>query len=174
MSATQEDPVRERHLKTQSPPGPAKDTPNEIGRTGGYLAVVSRKETRSLPTPGGLLRRRWMVNTMKFVLPAAAVVLLASIALWPEFNDVTDKARFVYNGLRAMDGARMTNAHYRGVDERGRPYTVTAATAVQRDEEQIDLTLPNGDMSLENGSWIDVKSKRGRVHAEGSATRFVR
>lgn len=102
MSATQEDPVRERHLKTQSPPGPAKDTPNEIGRTGGYLAVVSRKETRSLPTPGGLLRRRWMVNTMKFVLPAAAVVLLASIALWPEFNDVTDKARFVYNGLRAM------------------------------------------------------------------------
>jgi lipopolysaccharide export system protein LptC len=134
----------------------------EPGRTGGYLAVESRRAERLVPTPGGLARRRWMINTSKFVLPAAAVLLLASVILWPEFNKATDAARVVMTGFRAaMDGARITNAHYRGVDDRGRPFTVTAATAVQRDVEQIDLTSPNGDMTLENGSWIDVKSRFG-------------
>jgi len=115
-----------------------------------------------VPTPGGLARRRWFINTSKFLLPAAAALLLASVALWPEFNRATDKARIVLNGLRAVvDGARVTNAHYNGVDERGRPFTVTAATATQRDAEQVDLTVPNADMTLENGTWINVKSKLG-------------
>jgi lipopolysaccharide export system protein LptC len=90
------------------------------------------------------------------------VLLLASIALWPEFNKARDAARVVFSGLHAsVDGARITNAHYRGVDERGRPYTVTAETATQRDAEQFDLTVPNADMTLENGTWINVKSKQG-------------
>jgi lipopolysaccharide export system protein LptC len=47
------------------------------------------------------------------------------------------------------------------VDERGRPYTVTAATATQRDADRIDLTVPNADMTLENGTWLNVRSKQG-------------
>jgi lipopolysaccharide export system protein LptC len=148
-------------LKGLALPNAIDDVPPEVGRTGGYLAVVSRRGKRHLPTPGGLIRRRWMINASKFLLPSAAVLLLTSIALWPEFNEAADGARFVYNGLRAMNGARLTDAHYRGVDQRGRPYTVTAATATQRDEDQIDLTMPNGDMTMENGTWIDVKSKVG-------------
>ena len=153
--------TRQRAMRGQDLPEIIDDVPAEVGRTGGYLAVVSRRGKRHIPTPRGLLRRRWMINASKFLLPAAAVLLLASIALWPEFNDAADKARFVYNGLRAMNGARVTDAHYRGVDQRGRPYTVTAATATQRDEEQIDLTVPNADMTMENGTWINVKSKQG-------------
>ena len=57
----------------------------------------------------------------------------------------------------------MTNAHYNGVDERGRLFTVTGrrASSDERDEERVDLTVPNADMTLENGSWINVKSKHG-------------
>jgi lipopolysaccharide export system protein LptC len=136
--------------------------PPELSRTGGYLAVVSRRRARRLPTPGGLLRRKLMINTSKLVLPAAALLLLASVALWPEIHRATDTARLVLHGLTAtMHGARLTNAHYKGVDERGRPYTVTAATATQRDSDRIDLTMPNADMTLENGTWINVKSKDG-------------
>jgi lipopolysaccharide export system protein LptC len=115
-----------------------------------------------VPTAGGLIRRRWLVTTSKFLLPAAAALLLASIALWPEYDRATDKARIVIQGFRAaLDGARVTNAHYNGLDERGRPFTVTAATATQRSVEQVDLTVPNADMTLENGTWINVKSKQG-------------
>jgi len=115
-----------------------------------------------VPTAGGIARRRWLINASKFLLPSAAALLLASIALWPEFNLATDKARIVLHGLRAtVDGARVTNAHYNGVDERGRPFTVTAATATQRNAERVDLTVPNADITLENGTWINVKSKLG-------------
>jgi lipopolysaccharide export system protein LptC len=82
--------------------------------------------------------------------------------LWPEYNRVAEKAKIAMHGLSAaIDGARVRNAHYNGVDERGRPYTVTAATAIQRDAERVDLTVPNADMTLENGTWINVKSKLG-------------
>jgi lipopolysaccharide export system protein LptC len=103
-----------------------------------------------------------MINASKLALPAGAVLLLASIALWPEFHRATDTVRVAMRGLSAsFDGARLTNAHYKGVDEHGRPYTVTAATATQRDLDRIDLTVPIADMTLENGTWFNVKSKQG-------------
>lgn len=136
--------------------------PSATGRTGGYLAIVSRRGARHVPTRGGLLRRRLLINASKFLLPAAALLLLSSIALWPEFHRATDTARIMLHGLSAtVNGARITNAHYNGVDDHGRPFTVTAATATQRDADRVDLTIPDADMTLENGSWINVKSRQG-------------
>ncbi len=115
-----------------------------------------------MPTRGGLLRRRLLINASKFLLPAVALLLLSSIALWPEFNRAADGARLAFRGLGAtIDGARLTNAHYHGVDDRGRPYTVTAATATQDGDDRVNLTIPDADMTLENGTWINVKSKQG-------------
>jgi lipopolysaccharide export system protein LptC len=131
-------------------------------RTGGYLEIERRGGVRRVPTAGGLTRRRWAITATKFLLPAVSLLLLGTIALWPEYERATDTARIAIQGLRAaLDGGRLTNAHYKGVDERGRPFTVTAATATQRDTDQVDMTTPNGDMTLENGTWIDVKSKLG-------------
>lgn len=143
-------------------PGKTVLAPRDPGRTGGYLAVVSTRSARQVPTAGGLMRRKWAINASKLLLPTAALLLLTSIALWPEYQRATDKARVVMGGLRAaLSGARLSNAHYNGVDERGRPYTVTAESATQRDAEQVDLTTPNADMTMENGTWINVKSKQG-------------
>lgn len=140
------------------PPGTA---PSLVARTGGYLAIVSRRGARQVPTHSGLLRRRLMINTSKFLLPAAAALLLSTIALWPELS-TSDRTHFSIHGLSvSMDGAQLTDAHYNGVDERGRPYTVTAATAIQHDADRIDLTVPNADMTLENGAWLNVRSKQG-------------
>jgi len=142
--------------------GPPVMAPSAAARTGGYLAIVSRRGARHVPTHSGMLRRRLMINASKFVLPAAAVLLLSSIALWPELNRGHDRTRFSMSGISvSMDGARLKDAHYNGVDEHGRPYTITAATALQRDEDRVDLTTPNGDVTLENGTWLDVRSKQG-------------
>jgi lipopolysaccharide export system protein LptC len=135
-------------------------TPSEAGRTGGYLAIESRRVARPVLTRGGLLRRRLMINASKFVLPAAAIVLLSSIALWPELG--ADRTRISIHGFTAtVDGGRLTDARYNGIDEHGRPYTVTEATAIQRDADRVDLTSPDGDMTLQNGTWLNVKSKLG-------------
>jgi lipopolysaccharide export system protein LptC len=154
--------MQEKPLRQPTQPGPLTTPPAPAARTGGYLAIVSRRGARLVPTDSGMQRRRLMITTSKFALPAAAVLLLSLIALWPELHVETDRARFSMSGVSVgMDGARLTNAHYNGVDERGRPYTVTAATAVQRDADRVDLTVPNADITLENGTWLNVKSKQG-------------
>jgi lipopolysaccharide export system protein LptC len=142
--------------------GPQAAAPSSAARTGGYLAIVSRRGARHVPTDSGMQRRRLMITGSKFALPAAAMLLLSLIGLWPELHIDTDRARISLSGISVgMDGARLTDAHYNGVDERGRPYTVTAATATQSGVERVDLTVPNADITLENGTWLNVRSKQG-------------
>lgn len=144
---------------TLEPPLPE---PASAGRTGGYLAIEGRARVRRVPSRGGLLRRRWTITATKFLLPAAALLLLSSIALWPELEGASDRARVVMRGFSGgVEGARVSNARYNGMDQRGRPFTVTATTASQRDPDRVDFTLPVGDMTLENGTWLNLKAKRG-------------
>jgi lipopolysaccharide export system protein LptC len=140
----------------------ARSGASASGRTGGYLTVRGSRATRPPPEPKALARRRWLINMTKFVLPMGAMLLLSMIALWPEFEHATDKARMAMRPPdTAIEGMRMKEAHYNGVDERGRPFTVTAEKAVQHDENRVDLTTPVADMTLESGSWINIRSRDG-------------
>jgi lipopolysaccharide export system protein LptC len=115
-----------------------------------------------LPTPGRIKRRRFLITLTKWLLPVAATALLASIALWPEIRDATTKTRLSMQGVSAdVEGGKLIDARYNGVDEKGRPYTVTAATARQIDPERVGLTLPKGDITLENGTWLMLTAKQG-------------
>src|SRR5207249_6958059 len=58
-------------------------------------------------------------------------------------------------------GARVTDARYHGVDEKGRPYTVTAATAQQDGPGRINLTVPKADVTLEDGTWLMLQAREG-------------
>jgi lipopolysaccharide export system protein LptC len=60
-----------------------------------------------------------------------------------------------------VGGATLTDARYRGVDDQGRPYTLTAATAQQDGPDRVNLTTPKGDITLSNGTWLMVQSKDG-------------
>ena len=103
-----------------------------------------------------------MVNVTKWLLPVGALALLSSIALWPEFDRATEQARVAYHRLAgSVDGAQVTDAKYHGVDEHNRPYTVTAVTAVQVDQNRVNLTTPKGDVTLANGTWLMLQSKDG-------------
>ena len=138
----------------------ARPLPRGLPRTGGYLAIEGRIRRR--PGTTGLVRRRWAINTAKWLLPAGALLLLSSIALWPELERATDKARVAMRGMgAAIEGGRVKNARYNGIDERGRPYTVTAVTARQDNPDRVRLEAPKADMSLENGTWMFVRAKQG-------------
>ena len=99
----------------------------------------------------------------KWVLPLLALALLGSIAAWPEIIRVKDQERIAFRkafSLEAQSG-RMVDPRYRGVDERGRPYTVTATAATQTSPERIALVDPKADMVTESGTWLMVQSKAG-------------
>jgi lipopolysaccharide export system protein LptC len=141
---------------------PLSSSAQEMHHTGGYLLGGGITRDRVLPTPGRIARRRFVINLTKWVLPAAAMVLLALIALWPEIDSAANKARLAMSHVSGeVEGGKLIEARYNGVDEKGRPYTLTAATAWRIDAQKVGLTLPKGDITLENGTWLMLNSKEG-------------
>jgi lipopolysaccharide export system protein LptC len=141
---------------------PPASTTASRDRVGSHLVEAAAARMRRAPTPGGLARRRLMITLTKWLLPAAALALLATIAIWPELDRATDSARVAFRKMSgSVEGARLIDAHYHGTDERGRPYTVTADMAQQMDPERINLTNPKGDITLESGAWLMIQSKKG-------------
>jgi lipopolysaccharide export system protein LptC len=102
-----------------------------------------------------------MILLAKWLLPATALALLCSLALWPEVEQVQTSVRTAASRLGDVTAARVTGAQYHSVDDHGRPYTVTAEIARQNGPERIDLTAPKGDITLQNGTWLMVKAKQG-------------
>lgn len=130
-------------------------------RTGAYLRGASVRD-RAPPPPSRIARRRLAINLAKWVLPATAAVLLAMIALWPEIQRIAGATRANVAHLAGeVEGGRLIDARYNGIDDKGRPYTVTAATAWQMDAERVGLTMPKGDITLQNGTWLMLTSKEG-------------
>lgn len=113
-----------------------------------------------LATSGGVRR---LVVLAKWALPALAAVLLGSIAAWPEIVRVTDHSRVSFRRVLQIEpeSGRMLQPRYKGLDERGRPYTVTATAAQQTSAERIALTDPKGDAVTESGTWIMLQAKQG-------------
>ena len=117
---------------------------------------------RRLPTAAGIARRRFAVVTSKFLLPVLGLALLTALVLWPELDRASEQARVAFRRLSGVvEGATMLDARYRGVDEKGRPYTLTAEQARQGAGDRVDLTEPKGDLRQENGGWMFVEARQG-------------
>ncbi|HVZ09871.1 LPS export ABC transporter periplasmic protein LptC [Rhodopila sp.] len=130
-------------------------------RAGAYMMQATAAR-RSLPTPGRIARRRVLITLTKWLLPLCAMALLAMVALWPELERTTIQTRIHGGQLSGeLEGGRMVDLRYNGVDEKGRPYTVTAESARQVDTDRIVLTMPKGDITLENGTWLMVTARGG-------------
>ncbi len=130
----------------------------------GYRPPQSEpSRTRRAVTQGSIARRRRTVAWSKRLLPVAALLLLASVVLWPEIAQQLDQSRIRYRGgfSGQIDAGQLRDARYRGVDGRGRPYAVTADVAAQDGPERLNLTQPKGDVVSENGTWMMVQSQKG-------------
>ncbi len=112
--------------------------------------------------PRALARRRLAVRLAKIVLPVFALILLSSIAMWPEIRRTLQRSRATLHNLAMLNaGGVMRLPRYRGYDSQNQPYMVTADTADHVGEGRYDLTNPRADITLRNGTWLQVQSKRG-------------
>lgn len=131
----------------------------------GRLSLPRR--ARRVPSRGAIARRRFAVVWARRLLPVLALALLAAIALWPEFHRAEEAGRMTFR--RATSGgpeeASVIGARYRGVDENGRPFTITAARADQAANDTILLADPKADMALESGAWVMLEAQKG-VYAQ--------
>ncbi len=115
------------------------------------------------PPPPRFGRRGRFVRIAKYVLPVVALALLSSIALWPEISRTIERGRVTWHRLTMVDpnSGTMKRPRYRGYDGQNQPYTVVAETADRVGEERFNLRLPRGDLMLHNGTWLQVRAKRG-------------
>ncbi len=130
------------------------------------LSTTAR--VRQPPTKRSLVSRRRTVQWTKRVLPVLAMLLLASVALWPEISRQFDNARYTYRkgGLSAdVQAGKLLNVQYHGQDARNRPYTVTAEAALQAGAGPDGSGAAKGRRSVsENGAWTYGESLRGVYH----------
>lgn len=118
---------------------------------------------RPPPTARRIARRRLLVGMTKWTLPLCAILLLGSIAAWPEIVRLTENGRVNFRKTFQLEpeSGQMRDLRYHGIDQRGRPYTVTATSANQTTPERIALVTPKGDTTTESGSWLMAQSKDG-------------
>jgi lipopolysaccharide export system protein LptC len=115
------------------------------------------------PVGGTQVRRRRGIRVAKYVLPMVGLALLSSIALWPEIARNFDQSRVTWRRLAAIDpdAGQMLHPRYRGLDQRQHPYTISAEAAQRSGPERVNLLLPVGDMTLENGTWLLLRARTG-------------
>ena len=153
-------PPLDRTARPQPLPAPVLDRPTLQRPAADRIATTRR---RPAPTPRRIQRHRRFVGAAKWLLPFCGLALLASIAVWPELERVRDGAARSVRRAFSIDpeSGEMQKPRYHGVDERGRPYTVSAATARETSPGRIALVDPKGDVLPENGAWLMVEAERG-------------
>ncbi|MFZ5790123.1 MAG: LPS export ABC transporter periplasmic protein LptC [Pseudomonadota bacterium] len=106
------------------------------------------------------------VTVMKFLLPTLAAGLIVLLAIWSQIRIEDGRFRIGVADVppTQIDRLSMISPRFEGIDDRNRPFTVTAeeASQVKDDEDLIDLVRPQADMTLENGTWIALSAEHGR------------
>jgi lipopolysaccharide export system protein LptC len=119
----------------------------------------------TIPRLSGLSRYSLFVNSMKVFLPALAAALIILVVAWPQLvpDENSFQIEIIKNAAEQAKNLAMINAKYDGVDEEGRPFTVTADMATQLSDQrtQIELQLPKADMTLNDGTWLALNAKVG-------------
>jgi lipopolysaccharide export system protein LptC len=87
------------------------------------------------------------------------------LAVWSQFN--LQETRFTLGVTEVapdqIESLNMVNARFDGIDEKNRPYSVTAELVTQAGEsaDTIELTGPKADITLESGAWIALTADSG-------------
>ncbi len=119
------------------------------------------------PKPPHLQRRTRIVAAMRLILPAIAALLLATLALWSRLGLDTTSFRLSMDGLdlNNLDTLSMSNAHFEGLDDKKRPFSISAekATQITQDADTIDLTQLQADMTMKDGAWLSLTADSGRL-----------
>lgn len=132
-----------------------------------------RQVKRSWARPGGA--HDYLVRTMKILLPVAVGLLLAYVFLSPlsktkEVSFLLDKNKVEV----AKERMKVQSARYRGLDDKGRPFTVTADHALQPSSADpvVQISGIAAQLELADGPGT-VKADRGRYNLDNQKVDVV-
>ncbi len=139
---------------------------------GGNWNVRDRRVRRVRRIQAGARRRpnrvgpSRFISAMKIILPVIAVLLLATVTVWPHFRTL-DTFRIELAAVGPAGGGKpqVLNARLLGVDEQSRPFQITAELGSSIEgaggEQMYKLDQPKADITLEDGTWIALTADNG-------------
>ena len=137
------------------------DVPVGVMRRSRYRHVSLRADVPRRHTAG----YSRFVSMMKFILPAAAVIIIGLVVLWPHMQPTDTRFRIGFSALTAGDSEdpSMVNARYVGTDENAQLFTVTADLAknLMQGVSDVELEMPKADISLDDGTWLVLTAENG-------------
>lgn len=136
--------------------------PADLAAKRAAMRGAGRRQLR-MPTAADLARRRSMLDAAKWVLPSLALLLLGSIAVWPEISRLMNQNRAAIREMAKMkvETGKMEGAVYRGLDVHGRPYMITARVTHQMGPDRVNLTAPEADIFLSGSGWVEARADKG-------------
>jgi lipopolysaccharide export system protein LptC len=135
------------------------------------LADRDRKVKRSWARPGGA--HDYLVRTMKILLPVAVGLLLAYVFLSPlsktkEVSFLLDKNKVDV----AKERMKVQSARYRGLDDKGRPFTVNHALQPSSADPIVQISGIAAQLQLADGNGT-VQADRGRYNLDNQVVDVV-
>lgn len=149
---------------------PLKPRREDFARDAAKLAALreamreqGKDRRRDIPSSADLAWRRRMLDMAKWALPSLALLLLGSIAVWPEIARWLSENRAVMREMAHMraESGNLEGAIYRGLDAHDRPYMITARTTHQNGPDRVNLTEPVADIFMSGGGWAEVRADSG-------------
>jgi lipopolysaccharide export system protein LptC len=110
------------------------------------------------------------VGIMRILLPTVATALIIVVALWPQLSDQQRRYSITPAKVdaKATETVTMVNGVYTGVDEKQRPFTLTADSVqlASAGWTKVDMVSPKADILMLDGSWIAVTAKAGKYNRD--------
>jgi lipopolysaccharide export system protein LptC len=123
--------------------------------------------------PGGHARRR-LLKLLRILLPSFVVILFGLAILFPGVFPDRGRAPIdiaVVDEDAGTDGNTMVNVTYSGVDEEGRPFSLSAkgVRGGPDNERVLLLTEPDARLSLKDGTELTIEAEAGRYDRAADA-----
>lgn len=125
--------------------------------------VLMPSRQRRVPSPRQIARRQRWMGVLKLAMPLMAAGLLATLLFWQEIEGNDGRLSFRRGPALVPEALQLVAPRFQGLDDLGRPYTVTARIARQPGQEELMLLdRPQADILMNDGAWIYVEGANGR------------
>ncbi|MFA5040316.1 MAG: LPS export ABC transporter periplasmic protein LptC [Bdellovibrionales bacterium] len=101
-----------------------------------------------------------IIRRLRVWLPGLAAAIILLLFIWPSLLP----SFLMLDVVKNIPDLAIDNLRFKGVDSKNQPYSLTAATATRPSHLHgvYDLSKPEGEITLQNGTWLDGKADSGR------------
>lgn len=133
------------------------ELPGEEAEDSERFIYLQPRETEEASRISRYSRR---VSWLRYALPSAALLVVATLFLWPKIHG-GDLKTMVGNNIPDVV---IENLHFTGMDSKNQPYSLKAAKATRPGGLQniYDLERPEGETTLADGAWVAGRADYGR------------